>query len=91
MTAQRTWTNKHPTAAGRREAQIQQALAHCEKGDHQTMPTFRPSEKVCLICGLVLYCPTCLLENNLPVAQAKRVYALTCPTHQSREVAGGHP
>lgn len=89
MTRCRTWTKKSPTAAQRRTAQMQQALAQCGKGEHQTMPTFRCGEKVCLICGVVLYCPTCLQENSLSVAPGERVYAFPCPIHRHVEV-GGH-
>ncbi len=75
------------TAEQRRAAAREQALLRCGQGEHQTMPTFRAGEHVCLICGLVLYCPSCLAIHHLPLAQARRLYALPCPAHQ--DVAAG--
>ena len=49
----------------RRATARERALARCARGQHSTMPTFRPGETVCPTCGLVTYCPTCLTDAQL--------------------------
>lgn len=87
MTTTRRWTTprKRPTAAEQRAAAREQALEQCAKGHHSSTPTFRPGETVCLVCGLVLYCPDCLNESHL---QPPFVHAFpkVCPTHQKAQV-----
>ncbi len=87
MTTRRwtTTTRKRPTAAEQRAAAREKALEQCAKGHHTHTPTFRPGETVCLICGIVFYCPACLHESHLqpPLTHA---YAFPCPTHQKAEV-----
>jgi len=75
-------THKKPLAAAeRRAAERKQALLDCQQGRHSATPTFRPGETMCLICGLVVYCPVCLDVHHLfyPTAHA---HPLTCVTHQ---------
>lgn len=76
---------KQPTAAERRDAAREQALLNCQQGMHNDTPTFRPGERVCLVCGRVVYCPLCLDENHL-VFPSSHAYPLTCPTHRRVEV-----
>ncbi len=87
-TTTRRWTTSRtrPTAAEQRAAAREQALAKCATGVHTETPTFRPGEKVCLICSRVVYCPDCLSESHVPLSQAQRVFPLPCPAHQQREV-----
>ncbi len=82
-----TTSKKQPTAAEHKAAERKQALLNCQQGNHSSIPTFRPGETVCLICGLVVYCPVCLDMNHLsyPTAHA---HPLTCSTHQHVRVQG---
>jgi hypothetical protein len=79
------WRKKAPAAAEKRAIAREKALEHCQQGYHSFTATFRPSESVCLICGLVKYCPQCLEEANLhePYHHA---FPRTCATHQKAEV-----
>jgi hypothetical protein len=74
------------TARERRAIEHARALAECKQGRHNTTPTFRPGETVCLVCALVVYCPVCLQKNNLPPPQAHRAFPLVCGLHQQQEV-----
>ncbi len=80
-----TMTSKRPTASERRAAAREQALEECRKGYHTSTPTFRPSETVCITCGMVNYCLDCLHENKLqlPLVHA---FSVACPTHKKAEV-----
>ncbi len=80
-----TTRKKQPTTAERRATTREQALLNCQQGMHTSTPTFRAGETVCITCGLVVYCPVCLDENQLsyPTAHA---YPLTCSTHQHAEM-----
>ncbi len=78
-------TRKKPlTAAERRAAARAQALLDCQRGRHSATPTFRAGETVCLVCGLVVYCPVCLDENHL-VYPSAHAHQLTCSTHRHVE------
>lgn len=85
MNSQRWITTKKRATAEKRAAAREQALKQCDKGYHNTTPTFRPGETVCLTCGAVFYCPTCLQQSHLspPLTHA---YALPCATHQKAKV-----
>jgi len=80
-----TTRKKQPTAAERRAAAYEQALLNCQQGMHTDTPTFRPGETVCIICGLVVYCPVCLDVHHLsyPTAHA---HPLICLAHQQTKV-----
>ena len=80
-----TTSKKRPTTAEKRALAREKALEQCEQGYHHTTATFRPGETVCLTCGVVFYCPTCLEERHLlpPLTHA---YALPCATHQKARV-----
>jgi hypothetical protein len=73
---------KRLTAAERKARAQEQALDDCKHGRHTLKNTFRPQEQVCLICGLVLYCPDCLKEYQLPRVQSERARPLVCPRHR---------
>jgi len=81
------WTTirKRPSAAEQRVAAHEKALEQCAKGQHTDTPTFRPGETVCLTCGMVVYCPSCLQESTLQVPQV-HAYPGLCSTHQNAEV-----
>ena len=83
----RKWTTTctRPTAAEQRATAKAKALEQCKQGNHTTTPTFRPSETVCLVCGMVVYCPTCLNENHLQPPQV-HAYPIVCHTHKNAEV-----
>ncbi len=83
----RRWatTRKRPTAAEQQAAAREKALEQCRIGHHTATPTFRPSETVCLICGMVVYCPDCLYDNHLQVPQV-HAYPVLCSTHKKAEV-----
>ncbi len=74
-----------PLPPSNEQPHAKQALEQCAKGHHSSTPTFRPGETVCLVCGLVLYCPDCLNESHL---QPPFVHAFpkVCPTHQKAQV-----
>jgi hypothetical protein len=82
----RTTSSRALTAREQQARAQAQAHTRCQRGEHQTMPTFRPGERVCLICGVVFYCSACLSEHHLQVAQAAHVYHLACSKHQHVEV-----
>ena len=86
-TTTRTWTStkKRPTAAEKRAIAHEKALEQCTRGNHADTPTFRPGETVCLACGMVQYCPTCLQESNLHPAFI-RAYPFLCAMHKNTEV-----
>lgn len=83
----RKWTAMPPrlTAAERRAVAHAKALDQCRQGQHSSTPTFRPSETVCLICGMVVYCPYCLKDSHLLSPQV-HAYPMVCPAHQNAEV-----
>jgi len=62
------------------------ALADCQRGNHTHTPTFRPGETMCTVCGLVLYCPTCLTQHNLRVPANMLAFPRDCALHQPNEV-----
>ena len=78
------WKKKAPTAAEKRTSQREQALAHCQQGNHTFTGTFRQSEFVCLTCGLVMYCVLCLEEHKLP-APDNHAFPRFCQTHMKAE------
>ncbi len=80
-----TTTRKRPTAAEQRATAKAKAQEQCKKGNHTTTATFRPSETVCLVCGMVVYCPNCLNDNRLQVPQV-HAYPIVCQTHKNAEV-----
>jgi hypothetical protein len=67
-------TRKQPRASGQGATRRTQANAHCQQGRHTMSDTFRPGERVCLICGIVLYCPACLQHSNLSPITNGRAY-----------------
>ncbi len=75
-------SSKRLTAAERKARAQEQALEDCKHGRHTLKNTFRPQEQVCLVCGLVLYCPECLQESQLPRVQSQRARPLICPKHR---------
>lgn len=70
------------TAAERQARAQEQALEDCKHGRHTLKNTFRPQEQVCLICGLVLYCPECLKKYHLPRVASEHARPLLCSEHQ---------
>jgi hypothetical protein len=58
------------------------ALTNCKQGYHTLTPTFRPGEKLCLICGVVYSCPFCVREHNLPPVTSQLVFVLLCDKHK---------
>ena len=85
-----TARRKPLTATERRAVECARAFAACQQGRHSSTPTFRPGETVCLVCGIVVYCPLCLDVSHLPYPTAARAYPLTCLTHQAGEGQGAH-
>jgi len=79
------WKKKQPTAAQKRAVLRERELANCQQGNHNFTKTFKPSESVCLTCGLVVYCALCLEENKLPVPY-NHAFLRFCPTHMKAEV-----
>jgi hypothetical protein len=78
---------KRLTAAERKARAQVQALEDCKHGRHTLKNTFRPQEQVCLVCSLVLYCPECLKQYNLPCVASERARPLLCAQHrQPKEV-----
>lgn len=75
-------------AAERRQQDHARALAECTRGYHAMTNTFRTSERVCTVCGLVTYCPTCLDAAHLPRSQAARAYAVECMQHLRHQRGG---
>ncbi len=81
------WQQKRkPTARQQQTTRRTSNLANCERGKHLLTPTFRAGEQVCTSCGIVLYCPECLIVHFLPVSRAERAYPLACATHAKAEV-----
>ncbi len=78
-----TTTRKRPTAAEQRTLAREKALEQCSKGYHTHTPSFRPSELVCTICGMVVYCPDCL--NHCQLLPLVHAYPVTCSHHRSIE------
>jgi hypothetical protein len=83
-----TRANYHLQAPGRQSSRAQaKALDGCQQGLHQFTPTFRPGERVCLVCSLVRYCPVCLEAHHLSPPPKRHVSAMKCAAHrQSGEV-----
>jgi hypothetical protein len=81
-------SKRKPTAKQQRATRRTFHLANCQKGKHLLTPTFRAGEQVCTSCGVVLYCPECLLAHHLPASRAERAYPLSCATHTKVEVQG---
>lgn len=81
--------NRWTTSTRRKSANEQnamrhtQALAECQHGRHRLSNTFRPSEQICLVCGVVFYCPACLRQSHLDPVPNGRAFALECAMHQS--------
>lgn len=75
------------TVVERRAAARNRARLDCQRGRHSATPTFRAGETVCLVCGLVVYCPVCLDENHL-VYPSAHAHPLTCSTHRHGENTG---
>ncbi len=73
---------RRPTAEEQRAAKHAKALADCQQGKHHLTATFRPGEQLCTVCRMMLYCATCLKENNLAIAQGVRAYPFDCPQHR---------
>ena len=74
------------TAEERRAVERARAFVDCKQGRHHTTPTFRPGETVCLVCGMVVYCPPCLDAYHLPSPTAERAFPLPCLAHQATNV-----
>ncbi len=79
-------TRKQPTAAKKRAIQHTKALAECKQREHSLTPTFRPGERVCRVCSIVLYCSVCLQESNLAPLASTRAYPFACSLHRHVEV-----
>ncbi len=77
---------RQPTTTQQQATRRTVNLANCEKGKHLLTPTFRAGEHVCTSCGVVLYCPQCLIVHSLPVSRAERAYPFPCAIHTSVEV-----
>jgi len=80
-----TTTRKRPTAAEQRATAKAKAQEQCKKGNHTTTATFRPSETVCFVCGMVVYCPNCLNDSHLQPVLVHS-YPIICHTHKNAEV-----
>ena len=61
----------------------------CRRGHHTWTHTFRPSEELCLLCGLVTYCPVCFDEQHLMPARRGRPFE--CEQHQGHVSTLPHP
>jgi len=83
------WDTTKPkyTAADRKAQAHVAALKRCSQGQHHMSATFRPGEQVCLTCGIVIYCPGCLREQNLQPLQQGKAYALECSVHEGVQVS----
>jgi hypothetical protein len=77
---------KKPTAQEQRAQQRAAQLEQCKRGEHRLTDTMRPGERLCLACGLVLYCPDCLQAANLAPLTNGRVFPLECSQHRKAEV-----
>lgn len=71
----------HEPSATRRTAEH----SACQRGEHTMTATFRPGETLCLVCGLVLYCPACLTEQHLPAPTNRRAFVTLCAVHQHQK------
>lgn len=76
--------NKKPTVEQQRQQHKAALLQACKEGRHSKTPTFRPSETVCLGCGVIFYCPGCFKQHEL--TPAKHTHVLWCFTHRQAGV-----
>lgn len=79
----------HVPAAERRRVARARALEECRYGRHSMTPTFRTSEQVCIVCGLVTYCPDCLDAAHLLHPQREHAYPVECMQHRPQQRGGG--
>jgi hypothetical protein len=77
----RTRAPSVPAAERRRQAEARARL-QCSRGHHSMTNTFRPNEQVCLVCGLVTYCPACLDRAHLLRPQNEHAYPMECAEHK---------
>jgi hypothetical protein len=74
-------SHRFPTA-GRQARAKTKALDACQQGLHTFTSTFRPGERVCLVCSLVRYCPVCLEIHHLSLPPNRHVSVIKCAAHR---------
>ena len=70
------------THHGRSKAEQQaRAREQCRSGHHRMHTTLTPGEQVCLVCGLLTFCPLCE-PRYLQLKPTSRAHVLACATHR---------
>jgi hypothetical protein len=80
------WKKRQPSATEKRQANKAQADRNCQRGQHLLTNTFRPGERTCTNCGLLLYCPDCLTQSHLTPLVRAHMHPLPCAIHKQMEV-----
>lgn len=86
MVTVRATRKKKPSAAEQKAARHTQALTDCKQGKHTLRNTFRPREQVCIVCGVVFYCATCLKQATF-LPHPINAYVFPCTEHRTVEVS----